>query len=164
MRFTLERINRHSGDPVLLVIIVILVGLGLAALFSASYYYGELRFHDAYHFLKGQALRIVVGFILGFLVSRIPLETIKKFIPFLLLASFILMILTFIPGVGRVIQGSRRWIFLGGFSFQPSELVKLSLVLYLSHIFSKKEDRINDFVKTIMPLLVISAVFIILIY
>ncbi|TFG64029.1 MAG: putative lipid II flippase FtsW, partial [Spirochaetales bacterium] len=89
---------------------------------------------------------------------------IKKFIPFLLLASFILMILTFIPGVGRVIQGSRRWIFLVGFSFQPSELVKLSLVLYLSHIFSKKEDRINDFVKTIMPLLVISAVFIILIY
>lgn len=164
MRFNFERINRHTGDPILTTIIILLVGLGLAMLFSASFYYGELRFDDSYHFLKRQFLLMVAGALLSFFVSRMPVNTLRKAIPFLLLVSFILMILSFVPGVGKPLQGARRWIFIFDFSFQPSELVKFSLILYLAHIFSKKEDRINDLLGTVMPPLIVSAVFIVLIY
>lgn len=164
-QFSVERINRTTGgDTFLLIVIMLLAGMGIATLFSASYYYGELKFDDPYFFLRRQLYMVGVGALGGVLASRIPLEFIRRHTFFIVFVSFLLTVATFVPGIGKEIMGARRWIFVFGYSFQPSELVKLSLVLYMSYMLSKKEDRINDFLNSIVPLLLIIAVFVGLIY
>jgi cell division protein FtsW len=74
------------------------------------------------------------------------------------------MVLTFVPGIGEPVQGARRWLFIFGVSIQPSELVKLALVMYLASIFSKKRERINDALNALLPPLLIVAVFVALTY
>jgi cell division protein FtsW len=74
-----------------------------------------------------------------------------------------LLLLTFIPGISEKIMGARRWIFLFGFSFQPAEMVKATIVLYLANILSKKEHNINDPLNSLLPPLIIVALFVSLI-
>ena len=164
MRFSAEKIRQNSGDFLLLAVVILLLGIGLAVLFSASYFYGELRFQDPLYFLKRQFIKAAVGAVLAFFLARIPMETIRRFIPTLLLISFILTGLTFMPGIGIEIMGAKRWIFIGGISFQPSELAKVAVILYLAYIFSKKEERIDDFFNAVFPPLLVVFVFIALIY
>ena len=162
--FSVEKINRTSSDFVMLSIVMLLSGLGIASLFSASYFYGMVKFNDPRYFLNRQIIFMSAGFVLMFIVSKVPRSTLVKSIPMLLLVSLLLMIATLIPGVGREVLGGKRWIIIGNLSFQPSELVKLSLIMYLAHILSKKKDQKNDFVNGILPPFLVVGVFATLIY
>ncbi len=162
--FSAEKINHKSSDFILLALIILLAGLGIATLFSASYYYGEVKFGNPRYFLDRQLLFIMTGFVILFFVSRLPVEIFIKSIPLLLFVTFSLMVLTLIPGIGREVLGGKRWIVVGNNSFQPSELVKLSIILYLAHILSKKSDQKNDFINGVLPPFIVVAVFASLIY
>ncbi len=157
--FSAERIERNSGDFMLALLMVLLAGIGISALFSASYYYGSYKFGDSGYFFTRQFVFMLVGSVLAFTVSRLSLSFISKFIPLLLFVSLILMLATFIPGIGREMMGGRRWIIIAGKSIQPSEFVKLTVILYLSSIFSKKHEKIHDFFNSVLPPLLIVAVF-----
>ncbi len=143
----------------LALLIILLAGIGISTLFSASYYYGDYKFGDSEYFFTRQLGFMIVGAFLSFVVSRISLSFITSMIPLLLLISFILMLATFVPGIGREMMGGRRWIIIAGRSFQPSEFVKLTVILYLASIFGKKHDKIHDFFNTILPPLLIVFVF-----
>ncbi|MFP4564432.1 MAG: putative lipid II flippase FtsW, partial [Spirochaetia bacterium] len=119
---------------------------------------------DPIHFIRRQSLLVALGLGASFLVSRISLETVKKFVPFLVFFSLVLTLLTFVPGIGDEVMGARRWVYLFGYSFQPSEMVKVTLVVYLAYIFSKKGDNLDDIVRSVFPPLVISGLFIVLVY
>jgi len=160
----LERIDKQAGDFLLFLTLILLIGVGISMLFSASHYYAERVFDDPYYFLKRQVIWILLGCLAALVAARTPLDFFRETTPYLLLLSLVLSLLTFVPGIGRPILGARRWIFLFGQSFEPSELVKFSLVLYLAAIFSKKGERINDPVNSILPPLLIVAVFVALIY
>lgn len=164
-RFTLERSpTTVTGDPLLLMTLVLLVGIGLSSLFSASYEWaGDLN-GDAFHFVRRQAMLVVIGVAGAIVAARISLERLSEATPLLLLAVLILMVLTFVPGIGAEAFGARRWIFLAGYSYQPSEAVKLVLVFYLASILSKKEDRLDDTLNSLLPPLIVVAVFAGLIY
>jgi len=157
--FSVEKIEHKSGDFMLALLIILLAGIGLSTLFSASYYYGNYKFGDSEYFFTRQLGFMFLGIILSFIVSRISLSFIRSMIPLLLLISFILMLATFVPGIGREMMGGRRWIVIAGRSFQPSEFVKLTIILYLANIFAKKNDRVHDFFNTILPPLLIVVVF-----
>lgn len=157
--FSAERIEHKSGDFILTLLIILLAGIGLSTLFSASYYYGDYKFGDSEYFITRQLVFMIAGVFLAFAVSRISLSFITSMIPLLLFISFILMVATFIPGIGREMMGGRRWIIIAGRSFQPSEFVKLTVVLYLASIFGRKHDRIHDFFNTVLPPLLIMFVF-----
>ena len=157
--FSVEKIEHKSGDFMLALLIVLLAGIGLSTLFSASYYYGNYKFGDSEYFFTRQLVFMLAGIFLAFVVSRISLSFIKSMIPILLLISFILMLATFVPGIGREMMGGRRWIVIAGRSFQPSEFVKLTVILYLANIFGKKHDRVHDFFNTILPPLLIVLIF-----
>ncbi len=157
--FSAEKIEHNSGDFILTLLIVLLAGVGLSALFSASYYYGNYKFGDSWYFLSRQFIFMISGAVFAFIVSRIPLSFIINLIPVLLLVSFILMLATFVPGIGREMLGGRRWIVVSGMSFQPSEFVKLTIILYLASIFGKKQEKIHDFINSVLPPLVIVSVF-----
>ena len=138
--FAAERIERSSVDWTLVGLLVLLLGLGLTTLFSASYYYAGITRKSPFFFVKRQALIAVFGLTLAFVASQTPLDLVKKSIPLLLLVSLVLMLLTFVPSVGKRILGARRWLNIFGWSFQPSELAAESCFIY--PIFEQKEENI----------------------
>ncbi|MBN1836217.1 MAG: putative lipid II flippase FtsW [Spirochaetales bacterium] len=160
----MERIERRPGDLLLLVTQVALVGLGVAVLFSASYPHAQALFQDPYHFLKRQVLWILIGTAAALLAAQLPLAFVRRSVPGLVVLAFAFMVLTFVPGIGEPIQGARRWVFLFGLSFEPSELVKLTVVLYLASILSKKQDRMDDAINALLPPLLVVGVFVALTY
>ncbi|MDR0410081.1 MAG: putative lipid II flippase FtsW [Spirochaetaceae bacterium] len=163
MTFSVE--NSKSGfDHVLIVCVVVLTGAGLAALYSASYAFAELWFQgDRLHFVFRQLIRAAVGFFLFFIAANINMSILRSWVMFLVTAALILCILTFVPGIGMTINGASRWIGVGSLSFQPSELVKLILPLYLAHIFDKKKDHLRSFMSGLLPPVLVVALFFVLI-
>jgi cell division protein FtsW len=82
----------------------------------------------------------------------------------MVIGALILCVLTFVPGIGITKNGASRWIGIGSFEYQPSEMVKLVLPIYLAHIFDKKQDGIDSFTSGVLPPIVISAAFFVIIY
>lgn len=128
----------------------VLLGVGLVMVYDASVTEAQRLFQDRYYFAFRHALWVVLG-TLGLLVaSRIPTSWIKKVSHVLFLATFGLLLLVLIPGVGSVSQGAQRWIRLSdSISFQPSELAKLTTVLYLASWLRKKPHLAHFFTLTL---------------
>lgn len=125
--------EKGRPDYILLSALAILVILGILILASVSIafpakeggWYAYFLFHQ---FLFG----LMPGFILGLLFFRLPLSVLKKWVPFLLLINLVLMVMVFAPYIGISLRGASRWINLGPISFQPSEFLKLTFILYLA--------------------------------
>lgn len=163
-RFQAEKIDQARGDFTLVALLILLLGLGLSTLFSASYYYGSRIHNSPESFFFRQLVSVGVGIIVAFVLSRISLDALRRWIPALVFVTFGVTLLTFVPGLSVSVLGARRWINLFGFSFQPSELIKFTVIVYLSHIFSKKRDKIDDLVNTVIPPLIVTMLFVAMIY
>lgn len=141
--------SRNLG--ILLVSAALLLFLGLVMLLSTSYYRGQLVFQDPYYFFRNQLIFAGFGVFAGFLARLVPVAFVKKLSPWAMFGSLILLVLVFIPGLGMNILGGRRWLQIFGMTLQPSEFVKISLVIYLAYLLSKKQDAIDDMVNTMLP-------------
>ncbi|WP_010259217.1 putative lipid II flippase FtsW [Treponema primitia] len=164
--FDLESAGRKSqADHILIASILLLTGVGLVTLYSASYAYGERFFGEGLYFITRQLLYGFVGLGAFFVASWINLEYLRKLIVPMVVITAVLCLLTFMPGIGVTKNGAARWIRIGSTNtFQPSELVKLTLPFYLAHIFSKKQERINSLIAGILPPTLITLLFFFLIY
>ncbi|MDR0690247.1 MAG: putative lipid II flippase FtsW [Spirochaetaceae bacterium] len=151
-------------DHLLIAVVVLLTGTGLVTLYSASYAFGERFFGDGLYFFSRQIVLGAVGILLFFLALRIPLRILRKCITPLVLGTIVMCLCTFIPGIGVTKNGAARWIHVGFYTYQPSELVKLVLPLYLAHIFTKKQDRIRIFSVGVLPPALVTLLFFFLIY
>ncbi len=110
--------------------------IGLITLVSASYPEGIVEHNDGLYILKRQLIGVVVG-IIGFnLLGRQPLSKTLKFAPLAVLVLLLLIFATLIPGLGKTTMGASRWIAIGPFSIQPSELIKPFLVLQAAYLFA----------------------------
>lgn len=147
-------------DKTILSIILSLSVFGLIMISSASVLYSKTRFDDPNYFLTHQ---FFYGFLPGILVlyifSKIDYHWWKKIsVPFFFI-TIVALILVFIPGVGKNIYGASRWINLGPISFQPSEMAKISIILYLAAwLASRGKDRIRDVYEGMIPFLGILAI------
>lgn len=120
--------------------------IGLLTLVSASYPEGIADYNDGLYILKRQLIGVVVG-IVGFnFVAREPLTKILKFAPLMVLLLLVLILATLIPGLGKTTMGASRWIAIGPFSVQPSELIKPFLVLQAAYLFANWE-KLKDKVR-----------------
>jgi cell division protein FtsW len=140
---------KGKPDYWLILVTFLLLGFGMVMVFSASYYKGLLDYHDSYFFIKKQLAFGFIGMFLFFIVSNIHYSVYKKYVgPILLVAIFLLItVLIFADKT----NGARRWIELGSFSFQPSEFVKLAMIIYTSSIMIKKQPIIDQFKRSIVP-------------
>lgn len=148
----------QSIDPRLLGIVVALAGFGLLMVGSASMAISTDTSGNPFAMLIRQAINLALGFGLGWLVLHIPLRLWEKTGLLLLLAS--LLILSVVPLVGENINGSTRWLRLGGFTIQPSEFVKLFVLIYLAGFLVRKNEElatIHGFVKVLAVLATVSA-------
>lgn len=143
------------GDKTLVTIVAILLVFGLIMISSAGVIYSETRFADEYYFFKHQLLfGVLPGFAVLFLAQKIDYRFWKKLAVPMFFASIIFLILVFVPGVGSKVYGASRWIQLGPFSFQPSEMAKLSIIIYLAAwLESRGKEKIKDFFEGTLPFL-----------
>ena len=137
----------------LFITAAVLTLVGLLFLMSVSSVAGEETFGDAFYFLKRQLLfGLLPGLILAYLAYRIPLSFWKKAALALLILNLILLVLVFVPGFRLLENGAQRWLKIGPLSFQPSEFLKITILLFLaSWLSSKSKHEINSFKKTILP-------------
>src|SRR6056297_1196074 len=150
----------HKPDMILLIALGILIVLGLLVLSSAGTAVGFENFDDSYYFIKHQLLYgLLPGIFLFFILANINYKIWKKFIAPLLIASILLLIIVFIPGVGAEYGTAKSWINIGDFSFQPSELVKLTFLLYLATWLEKRgRTGVKDFYTGFLPFFFLIAV------
>ncbi len=126
-------------DKPLMVVILILSLFGLLAVFNASVVSAFRDFGDPYYFIKNQSVFLFLGIGLALVVSRFNYHRLYKLAIPLLFITLILLLAVFIPGIGIHVLGAKRWVNLGFFSVQPTEIAKLTLVIYLSAWFAYKE-------------------------
>lgn len=143
-------------DYILLFVVLLLLSVGLIMVFSASPSV-SLRFGDAYYFFKRQIFYLLFSLLAMYFAYRADLLVLKKWTPSLFIFSFGLLLLVLVPGVGKKVSGSMRWIDLAFFSFQPSEFVKLTLIMFLALILSNIKERILLFFSGVFPTLLITA-------
>lgn len=135
-----------SIDKRLLYLILILTSFGLIAVADASAPQALNVFADKFYFVKQQALWGVVGLILMFIVSKLHSSFWERIATPLFIASLLLLLLVLIPGIGTKSLGARRWLIMGPLSVQPSEIVKLTLAIYLAKVASKGKSAHSYFI------------------
>jgi cell division protein FtsW len=139
-----------SVDYIFLFTILALAAIGTIMVFSASPTLG-LRLGDSFYFIKRQIFYLLIGLAALYFGFRLDLETLKKMAGLIFLLSLFLLLLVYLPGVGRKVLGASRWIELGLLSFQPSELIKFALVLFLANLLAKSRDKIGDWLRGFVP-------------
>lgn len=156
----LEKQQNDHGQPdfVLMILTFILVGIGLVMVYSSSQVMAYANYGDGAYFFKRQLVWAVLGLFSMFIVMNIPYRVYQRLVPFILLAVFVLMALV-LTDLGEARKGAQRWLNLGFITIQPSEFVKLGLIMYLSSLYAKKQEYIDDFWKGILPPLFIVGVF-----
>ncbi len=152
----------RKSDSLFIVLVMLLWGIGMVTLQFCSANYGQRFFGNSLHFVQRQLISSLVGFVLLVFFAVADVEKVRKVLPIIVLGSIILSLLTFIPGIGVERNGARRWIKIPYFStFQPSEALKFSMVLFLANLFDKQaklpeEDR--SVVPALVGLLVFSVI------
>jgi cell division protein FtsW len=149
----MRRLSEYKLDTTLLGIVGCLLVFGLVMISSAGVIYSETRFGDDYYFFKHQLFfGVLPGLFVLYVFQKIDYHVWKKVAVPLFFASILFLILVFMPGVGSKVYGASRWIYLGPFSFQPSEMAKLSVILYLAAwLESRGSHRIKDFYEGVLP-------------
>ena len=144
-------------DRWLLFITVLLIGFGALMIYSTTSVVTPAlakRGVSEFYYFKRHIFTILAGFSFMFLAYRLKPSTIKKMAIPLLIFSFVLLILVFLPSIGVSAGGARRWIRLWPSTFQPSELVKLSMVIFLARYISMPEYRTDSFISFIKPIFI----------
>jgi len=151
---------RGFDQPLAWVVVALLLW-GMVMVYSASIAMPENpRFAKYTHtyFLVRHALWLGMAFVGALMAFQVPIATWEKYAPWLFVASLVLLIAVLIPGVGKVVYGARRWIALGPFSFQPSELAKFAVLLYAADYMVRKMDVKERFFRAVMPMAIAVAV------
>ena len=130
-------------DKKLLSIIGLLCVFGLVMMFSSSIYFSEKHFAHPYYFLQRQLIYLCIALALGFVLLNTPIAFLKQYSRILFILNLILLILVFMPVIGGKIKGAYRWLQLGLFNFQPSELMKLTIILYMSGFVIRQQNHIQ---------------------
>lgn len=143
--------RKAAPDFLLISVLFTLLALGLIMVYSASAVWADYRFDDSFYFAKRQMLFALVGIIGMFIVMNIDYLTWRKWAKIILIICFILLIAVLIPGIGTVRNGSRSWIGVGAFSIQPSEFMKLAMIIFLAKFLSENQRKITSFKNGLLP-------------
>ena len=147
-------------DPWILAPVLVLCGLGLIMVMSASSHVAEMRHGAPYHYLFRQLTALALGLVGLYLSGKLSLDFLKKLSYPILIVCLGLLALVLIPGLGIKAGGATSWLRLGPIGFQPSELAKLALVIYMAHSMSAKMTDMNRFSIGVAPHLIVGALLI----
>lgn len=150
--------SRNRVDKTLLMVSLLLLGFGLVMLFSASVAVGMERFSDPNFYIKRQLVSLAIGLVAALVAYKVDYHFWQRWSLLFLFVSIALLVLVLVPGIGASGQGAQRWINLGVGVVQPSEIVKLTLVLYLAAWLSERGPyAIRSMTAGLLPLVAILA-------
>lgn len=136
-----------------------LVLVGLMMVSSSSVMISSQYFHNPFHFLLRQVIYLGLGFVVALIVMRVDTAEWEKWSNTLLVVSVVMLILVLIPGIGRTVNGSRRWLSLGFMSIQVSELIKLTMILYVAGYLVRQGQKVTEsFLGFFKPMLILAIV------
>jgi cell division protein FtsW len=118
--------------------------LGLVMIFSSSFVYAQKYYHDSFYFFKKQLVAFVLALIALFFFLKIPYQLYEKYSPFILLLGFFVLLVIFVPGLRHSGGGATRWLRILGFSFQTSEIAKLSFLIFLAAALSEGKKHKDE--------------------
>lgn len=148
-------VRPKSPDFVIFFTVIALLGFGVIMVYSSSAVSAYVNFNDSYYFLKRQIVWAALGIAAMLVTMNMEYHVWKRFAKPLLAVTLLLLILVLIPGLGKVVNGARRWLGFGSLYLQPSEFAKLSMVLFSASSLAFCQERITHFVKGLLPQLVI---------
>ncbi len=146
-------------DYTLLFIILFLLAFGLIMVYSTSAYMAGIKLKDQSFYFRRQMLTSCLGLIGMFVLSRIDYRIWKKMYGLIYAAGLVLCVLVLIPGIGIEYNGSRRWLGIGSFTVQPSEIAKIAVLIFVAAVVSNIPKGINDFKKVIAVIFSIIPIF-----
>lgn len=151
--------NYRKSDTSFIISVILMWGIGIFTLFVCSSFNANDKFADSMYFVKRQLLASLFGFAGLLFFAVCPINKLRKILPILVFATIGLCIMTFIPGIRYERNGAHRWIKMPFFTFQPSELLKFMVVLFLANYFDKycRKDGMGE-ERTVTPA-VVSLVF-----
>jgi cell division protein FtsW len=144
-------------DPWIFATVAGLIAIGLVMVFSASSATAYAAYHDTAYFLKRQLVWLALGGGFAYLAYRIDYTKLKRISPVLLGVTVLLLVLTLVPHVGLQSGGARRWLGASILSFQPSEIAKLALVIFLAAKLSTIGQNVRSLVRGVVPVLLVAA-------
>lgn len=142
-------------DLILLISIIVISLFGLLMIYSASYVWAEYKFGNQYKFVITQGVFLVIGYIIMFIVLKVPYTKYLKYANKLFCVCIFLLVLVLIPGIGTIRNGSRSWFGIGGFGVQPSEFAKLGMIIFTSKYLAYNEKVLKNVKSGVMPILVV---------
>lgn len=153
---TKQKIQHNA--TIFISIVLTLITLGLIFVYSASSFYALEKFGSPLYYVQRQCYGIVLGSLFFYVAYKVPIHIIQQLSLFIFSSSLVLTALPLISQLTQRIHGSSRWLNLFGFIFQPSEILKITTVIYVASFLSRKQDQRESFKKGYLPLLVISFV------
>ena len=135
---------------------VVLLSVGVVMVYSASAIVAAERFHDPFVFLKKQLVWALLGGVALWAALRIDYRRLEKLMVPALVMAVVLLVLVLLPPFGQSINGTRRWLRVGPVSFQPVELAKLTLIIYLAAFFARRRGEVGEFWRGLVPPLLVS--------
>jgi cell division protein FtsW len=147
------------------IITLSLLSFGLIMVYSSSFFKAESAksIQDGFYFFKKQLLLMIISLLIMFITSRIPYQIWARLSPILLVIVWCLLIIVLIPGIGHMVGGARRWLKIGPVGFQPSEIAKIIMIIFISAFISRYPEQIKSFKKGFIPLSIIIAITVLLI-
>ena len=156
------KISRYC-DTTLMISVMLLLGIGLVMVASSSIEIAEKMTGDPLYYFKRQFVFVLLGASAGFVMTKIRLVHWESVSVLLLFFMIGLLGLVLIPGLGKTVNGSTRWLALGSFGFQVSEIVKLLLIIYLAGYTIRQDKQIRDsFVGLLKPMLILGVLLVLL--
>jgi cell division protein FtsW len=159
MNASVQAKARYVTDPWLVGVSVTLLAIGVVMLASASLAVAQQSHQDPFHYVVRQSIYVLIGVCAALFVVRVKMNVWERLANPLLAVSVTLLISVLIPGIGKEVNGSYRWIDLGAFNLQVSELVKLFVIIYFAGFLAKKWHDVNaslsNLIKSLAPLILI---------
>jgi cell division protein FtsW len=156
---TPENQSNISLKNILLGVVVVMTILGLIMVYAASAMKGHQQINDSFYFFRKQAFAALAGFAAIYFIGKVRLELIEKLALPLTILAIGLLALIFVPGLYKTTGGATRWLNLAGFRFQPSELAKLALVLFLAKNLTRPSADILSIRSGVLPNIAIFGIF-----
>jgi cell division protein FtsW len=138
-----EAVSPRRPDPWLWLPAMALVMLGCLMVLNTTYFMSQEKTGDAFHFFKLHLLHLGVGLLMLIALSQFSLRGLRRLVIPIFAISVAMLILLYVPGLGLVRGGARRWLRLGPYVCEPVEFVKLAVVFFLAEFLSKRQDRIR---------------------
>lgn len=146
-----KKVNKM--DHSFLLVVFALLAYGLIMVFSASSATAHYQYGDAYYFIKRQFIWALIGIGIMFLVSRIPYKTLYRYALHIMLVTVVLLLAVLLIGIE--VKGAKRWLGFGPISFQPSEIAKFAIIIFLSRSLSTNKEALKTFKTGFIPYVII---------